>query len=182
MPKVPVINYPKLLNKKQRQVLVNGVKEKSRFAFGHEDRVLKVRLNEINTRIILLKAEREEVVKALKNRESLRRKESLQPVTLYALRLEDGCYYIGMSHNVEKRFVKHQKGKGAVWTKLHKPLEIIEQRKTVHYSQDLVAKLEDDMTLEYAMLYGSCKVRGGGYCQQKPRWPQEVMQNEMGAS
>lgn len=105
-----------------------------------------------------------------------------KPISLYALRLEDGCYYVGMSRNPENRFKKHLKGKGANWTKLHPPIEMIEIRKLDITEDSAGALREDGMTIEYAMKYGSDVVRGGGYCQQKPRWPQEVMQNEMGAS
>jgi predicted GIY-YIG superfamily endonuclease len=99
-------------------------------------------------------------------------------VSLYALRLQNECWYVGMSFNVERRFKKHCKGKGAIWTKQNKPIEIFEVRKTNLYSQDEVSKLEDDMTLEYAMKYGSDKVRGGGWCQAKPKWPALVFENE----
>jgi predicted GIY-YIG superfamily endonuclease len=100
------------------------------------------------------------------------------PISLYALKLEDGCYYVGQSRNPANRFKKHLKGKGAKWTKLHPPIEIIELR-SLDIVDDVAAALkEDDMTIEYAMKYGSEVVRGGGYCQSKPRWPQEILQNE----
>lgn len=100
-------------------------------------------------------------------------------VKLYALRLQNNCWYIGMTYDVERRFAKHSKGKGANWTKLYKPIEISETRDTKLYSQAEVGKLEDDMTLEYALKYGSDKVRGGGWCQTKPHWPDVIRQNEL---
>lgn len=98
-----------------------------------------------------------------------------QPVSLYALRLQNDCWYIGMTFNVEKRFKKHANGKGANWTKLYQPIEIAEQRTTNVYIQETAAALEDAMTLEYAKKYGFDKVRGGSWCQTKPHWPKELM-------
>lgn len=100
-------------------------------------------------------------------------------VMLYALRLEGNNYYVGMSYNVERRFASHVKGKGAAWTKRHRPLEIQETRPTGKFIQDEVAKLEDDMTLEYALKYGSDRVRGGGWCQAHPLWPDVVVENDL---
>jgi predicted GIY-YIG superfamily endonuclease len=100
-------------------------------------------------------------------------------IKLYALRLEDDCWYVGMTRNPDKRFKKHLSGKGALWTKLHAPIEIVEVRDTKQTDDSAAGLLEDDMTLEYAMKYGSDTVRGGGYCQSKPRWPDVVLQNEL---
>lgn len=94
-----------------------------------------------------------------------------KPYHLYVLELEDGFYYVGMSRNVEKRFRSHSIGKGANWTKLHKPIRIIESRETKYTSMAPASKLEDQLTLEMAKKYGYHKVRGGGYCQQFPHWP-----------
>lgn len=101
-----------------------------------------------------------------------------KPIMLYALRLENACYYVGMSRNPKSRFKKHDSAKGAMWTKLNKPIEIIEIRNTESTDDHAVSLLEDDMTLEYALKYGSEFVRGGGYCQRKPRWPDVIIQNE----
>ena len=48
--------------------------------------------------------------------------------TLYVLKLEDNCYYVGITSNTpEYRFKQHQaKFMGAAWTKKHRPIEIIE--------------------------------------------------------
>lgn len=102
-----------------------------------------------------------------------------KPIILYALQLEDGCYYIGQTRNVDRRYKRHSKGKGAAWTKLHKPLSVIETRNTKLTIESEAARIEDDMTIEYALKYGSELVRGGGYCQTKPRWPDVVIQNEI---
>lgn len=93
-------------------------------------------------------------------------------IQLYVLQLEDNCWYVGQSRNVEKRFNRfHMKGKGANWTKLHKPIAIHEIRETNTNVDSEAALLEDKLTLEYAEKYGTAFVRGGGYCQTKPIWP-----------
>lgn len=151
---------------------------KPEFSFTKSDRELQSRLRELNKNIATLKKEQVIVVKELKKRRLLKDKGLKRNVSLYALRLQNECWYVGMSFNVEKRFSKHLKGKGAQWTKKYPPIEIHEVRVTEHFDQDSVAKLEDDMTLEYALKYGSEKVRGGGWCQSKPRWPEVMLRNE----
>tara|TARA_B100001094_G_scaffold4681_1_gene4232 strand:+ start:1381 stop:1833 length:453 start_codon:yes stop_codon:yes gene_type:complete len=45
--------------------------------------------------------------------------------SIYVLKLEQNKYYIGESINSEKRINAHFNGKGALWTRLYKPLKII---------------------------------------------------------
>ena len=101
-----------------------------------------------------------------------------RPILLYVLRLENNCWYIGMSRNVDKRYKAHQKGK-TIWTKEHAPIEIHEVRETGLNSDSEVSKLEDELTLEYARQFGVDKVRGGGYCQRKPVWPSELFEPDL---
>lgn len=102
-----------------------------------------------------------------------------KPIILYALELEDGCYYVGMTRNIDVRFKKHVKGKGSKWTKEHYPLRIIETRETKLTDDSEACRLEDEMTLEYARRYGMDVVRGGGYCQKKPRWPADLLEPDL---
>ena len=78
---------------------------------------------------------------------------------LYVLRLENDNYYVGMSYNLNFRFAQHWQGKGAKWTKLHKPLEVIR----IIYPA-LEENIENKITLEYIALYGADRVKGGTYC------------------
>lgn len=96
-----------------------------------------------------------------------------RPILLYALQLQNNCYYIGMSRNVDRRFKAHKKGK-TIWTKENPPISIIEVRETGLTSDSEASILENEMTLEYAREYGIKFVRGGGYCQRKPVWPAEA--------
>ena len=97
-----------------------------------------------------------------------------KPIKLYVLKLEDNCYYVGMSRNVEGRLKRHKKGKGAMWTTRHRPIEIFKLVDTGLTNDSEAAQMENELTIEMARLFGPDKVRGGGYCQQKPRWPDEL--------
>lgn len=101
-----------------------------------------------------------------------------RPILLYVLELEHGCWYIGMSRNVDRRFKAHQKGK-VFWTSEHKPKSIYQVIETGLSSDAEAAKLEDELTLEYARQYGVDQVRGGGYCQRKPIWPTEAYEPDL---
>lgn len=44
---------------------------------------------------------------------------------VYVLLCEDGSFYTGSSNDPDRRFSNHKDGKGARYTKLHKPIRII---------------------------------------------------------
>ena len=46
---------------------------------------------------------------------------------------QDGSYYIGSTDDVQKRFIKHLSGKGASYTRSHKPVKIV-------YTEELADK------------------------------------------
>ena len=79
--------------------------------------------------------------------------------SLYVLRLEDDCYYVGISYNLNFRLGQHFAGAGAKWTRLHRPVEVI---KVIYPATD--EGIENKITLEYIALYGAEKVKGGSYC------------------
>ncbi len=47
---------------------------------------------------------------------------------VYILLCEDGSFYTGSTDDVGKRFENHITGKGAKYTKSHKPVKIIYQK------------------------------------------------------
>jgi len=79
--------------------------------------------------------------------------------TIYVLKLEDDCYYIGITMDLNKRLSQHWCGKGAKWTGLHKPISV---ERVVFPVLDY--KMENELTLEYMEKYGKEKVKGGSYC------------------
>lgn len=74
---------------------------------------------------------------------------------VYVLALEDHNYYVGKSDNVEEDLA----GKGAQWTKLHKPLRIVERFPCRSEFN------ENNHTKRCMQHYGTDNVRGGSYCQ-----------------
>ena len=78
---------------------------------------------------------------------------------VYVLKLEGDRYYVGKSSDVAKRVKEHATGKGAGYTKLYKPTQVVEVR-PMKSEQD-----ENNLTREYMTKYGVNNVRGGSYTQ-----------------
>jgi len=83
---------------------------------------------------------------------------------VYVLELEDNCWYVGITHNLNLRFAQHMAGDGARWTKEHKPIRIFDV-----YSEDASLQLENEVTLAFIKEYGGDKVRGGSWCYKTPK-------------
>ena len=81
---------------------------------------------------------------------------------VYVLLLEGGNIYVGNSLSLSNRLSQHWQGQGARWTKLHKPVSVLE----VHMVSDGedASDLENKRTLELMQEHGADKVRGGRYC------------------
>lgn len=92
---------------------------------------------------------------------------------VYVLQLENDCIYVGATMNFNVRMAQHFAGVGSKWTKLHKPLGIIE----VLYP--FTPNLENRVTQKYFDLKGHEKVRGGSWCRvkQKQCEPKKANQN-----
>lgn len=77
---------------------------------------------------------------------------------IYVLKLVQDKYYIGKTYkDIRQRFIQHSKGWGAEWTKLYKPIRMIEFFQTTDKFQ------EDLSTKKYMERYGIANVRGGSY-------------------
>jgi predicted GIY-YIG superfamily endonuclease len=81
---------------------------------------------------------------------------------LYVLEQEQGKYYVGItSKTPEARFKEHVNGHGAEWTKVYKPIRIIQ---TVDLGVTTIEKTEayeNKVTRKYIKAYGFNNVRGG---------------------
>lgn len=76
---------------------------------------------------------------------------------VYVLQLENNKWYVGKTQNITKRYEQHMKGKGAVWTKMNKPI-------CVHsLSED---EQEDQVVIRTMKEYGITNVRGGSFCKE----------------
>lgn len=49
----------------------------------------------------------------------------MKPFSVYILECVDGSYYTGYAADVEARFARHVSGKGAKYTRSHRPLRIV---------------------------------------------------------
>ena len=78
---------------------------------------------------------------------------------VYVLKLNDGCYYVGLTHDLNRRLSQHFGGTGALWTRLHKPISL----EKVYFLNHGETDLENKITREYMNLYGEDKVKGGKY-------------------
>jgi predicted GIY-YIG superfamily endonuclease len=76
---------------------------------------------------------------------------------LYVLQLENGKYYVGKTADVKKRFEQHVSGKGAEWTKIHRPVKLLETRRITSEHD------ENNTTKDLMKKYGMENVRGGAY-------------------
>lgn len=61
---------------------------------------------------------------------------------LYLLKCENDYFYAGIAKDVNKRFLCHKNGKGAKFTKINKPLEILRTKEFKSKSEALKAEIE----------------------------------------
>jgi len=79
-------------------------------------------------------------------------------LTVYALELKNGKYYIGKTSNMESRYRAHCSGyMSSAWTRKYKPVRIVETLENAHCLD------EDKLTIIYMVKYGHENVRGGPY-------------------
>jgi cellular nucleic acid-binding protein len=82
-------------------------------------------------------------------------------VFIYALQLENGKYYIGKTNNPQFRLENHFRSNGSEWTKLHKPIRVLELKPNCDNYD------EDKITRQYMDRYGINNVRGGSFVSVK---------------
>lgn len=61
---------------------------------------------------------------------------------VYMIECVNSSLYTGIAKNVEKRFQMHTKGKGAKYTKIHKPIRIVYTEKMANHSEALKRERE----------------------------------------
>jgi hypothetical protein len=80
-------------------------------------------------------------------------------VYIYTLLLEQEKYYIGKTSNPKFRLESHFNSDGSEWTKIYKPIKILE------LIPDCDEYDEDKYTRKYMDKFGIDNVRGGSFCQ-----------------
>jgi hypothetical protein len=78
-------------------------------------------------------------------------------VFIYILQLEKGKYYIGKTNNPQFRLETHFNSNGSEWTKIYKPLRVLEVKPNCDDYD------EDKYTRIYMDKYGLNNVRGGSF-------------------
>ena len=76
---------------------------------------------------------------------------------IYIIQLQNDKYYIGKTVNPHYRIESHFTNNGAEWTKLYKPIKILELIPNCDNYD------EDKYTYKYMDMYGIDNVRGGSY-------------------
>lgn len=93
-------------------------------------------------------------------------------IYLYVHALEGGCFYVGLTADVETRTHQHFTGEGAEWTKLHRPIKILHCVCTGTTNPREAEHMENEVTITFMLRYGIDKVRDGHFCHVK----QEVVE------
>lgn len=91
--------------------------------------------------------------------------------TVYALRLEDGHYYVGVSGSPEERITAHFNGYGSAWTQEHHPTEVVYRSDGVENPDEA----ERDLTLLLMQTAGWENVRGAAWTQRDRDKPPEPL-------
>ncbi|MTJ10730.1 GIY-YIG nuclease family protein [Anabaena sp. UHCC 0204] len=90
-------------------------------------------------------------------------------INIYALQLENDCYYIGQSIDVSRRLEEHKQGKGAYFTKLNPVISLIEVFETDTKRMIEGEFYEDFFVMKYIELHGAEKVKGGTFLQSSKK-------------
>lgn len=85
-------------------------------------------------------------------------------IYIYTLALEDGYYYVGKTIDPDRRFNEHFNDEGAVWTKLHSPVSVIEKESFLVSSPEEEDRWENHQTIKMMKAKGWQMVRGGYWC------------------
>ncbi|MBI4670018.1 MAG: GIY-YIG nuclease family protein [Elusimicrobia bacterium] len=61
---------------------------------------------------------------------------------VYILRCADGSLYTGVAKDIEARLAKHNKGKGAAYTRTRRPVELLYRQERLTRSKALVREAQ----------------------------------------
>ena len=82
-------------------------------------------------------------------------------VYIYILQLKEQKFYIGKTTNPKFRLYNHFNSNGSEWTKIYKPIKVLELIKNCDDYD------EDKITQQYMDKYGIDNVRGGSFTRIK---------------
>lgn len=70
----------------------------------------------------------------------LKKKENIWFV--YIIKCDDRSFYTGIAKDIDKRFEEHKKGRGAAYTKMHKPQKVIYREKMDSQTEAIKRELQ----------------------------------------
>jgi len=79
------------------------------------------------------------MIRGMKNKRQPRAKREW---SVYILSCEDGSLYTGVAKDAQARFEQHRLGKGAAYTRSHRPVDLVYQKKGLTRVQALVREAE----------------------------------------
>src|SRR5699024_3741279 len=84
----------------------------------------------------------------------------------YVLKLEDECYYVGITTAPSKRIQQHtyKYKQGAAWTKRHEVVDVIKIRYIGLTNSHYAKEIEREQTIKAMKKYGWKSVRGSDCC------------------
>lgn len=88
---------------------------------------------------------------------------------VYTIECENGCYYVGQTKNVPKRFKQHQAGKGSWFTTLNRPIKVIDTIDVGIITEPQAIEWENRIAAQLISIYGIDSVRGGAFIQRNQR-------------
>jgi predicted GIY-YIG superfamily endonuclease len=86
--------------------------------------------------------------------------------TIYVLECENGKYYVGSTSKLRKRWRQHSRGRGAAWTRRHRPIRQVFTYRRV--PEPYYLGLESKITAEWMLKYGVNNVRGAMFAETRP--------------
>jgi predicted GIY-YIG superfamily endonuclease len=93
----------------------------------------------------------------------IQRNETLKRKVIFVLKLENEKYFIGKSVDFDKSLIKHENGTASKWTKIHKPIKVIETIELDNENSIEIQDKIDNIVRKYFMAFGFKNVRGGRY-------------------
>lgn len=82
-------------------------------------------------------------IMAVKNkRKTATNKKCDEPWYLYILRCNDRSFYTGITKDIEQRVKKHNDGKGAAYTRTHKPVKLVYQEICADRTSALIQEMK----------------------------------------
>lgn len=87
----------------------------------------------------------------------------MQTGKIYILRLKSGNYYVGKTSDVQRRWLEHKAGTGAIICRKDPPIEKAYEFDTEETNDKIVLYLEDLTTLSLMIQLGASRVTGGRY-------------------